>query len=211
MFTGIVGETGIVRKFGLSGGIYRIDIGSKDIADDVDIGGSVAVNGVCLTVTSVSGGVLGFDVMEETIRKTSLAELKPGERVNLEGSLRADGSLGGHFVLGHIDCVGRVASVLRNGPKAAVRIEFPAEYGDLLVEKGSIAIDGVSLTVGEVSDRIFTVFLIPHTIRSTTLDSLKAGRAVNLEFDIIGKYAARQNSRGGRPRISEDFLREKGF
>ncbi len=211
MFTGIVQELGVLRRIERAGNIYRLDICSDRIYRDAAIGDSVAVNGACLTVTAKMGGVLNFDVMAETIRKTNLVELKDNDKVNLEGSLKANGSLGGHFVLGHVDCVGTIKNIGKTGDEFMIRVEFNGKFSRLIVEKGSIAIDGVSLTIGEAGDNTFDAYLIPHTLKATTLGIRKPGDRVNLEFDIIGKYATRLMADRNKTRISEEFLRDKGF
>ena len=209
MFTGIIKELGIVQRFDRKDDLYRLVIESKEVSKSVDIGGSAAVNGVCLTLVGKNKKALSFDVMEETVRKTTFAVLKNGEKVNLEGALKADGSLGGHFVLGHIDCVGKIKRIQKSGKEFFMEIGFPGQFGNLVVEKGSIAIDGVSLTVGEIGSSIFKVYLIPYTIKETTLGFKKTGNDVNLEFDIIGKYAAGLPAKTSR--VTEDFLKSKGF
>jgi riboflavin synthase len=161
-------------------------------------------------VTRAGNGALSFDVMEETVRRTALAGLRPGDAVNLEGSLKAGGGIDGHFVLGHVDCVGTVETIRKADDDFVMRLAIPAGFGHLVVEKGSVAVDGVSLTVGEAGDRAFSVYLIPHTLKETTLGSRKAGSSVNIEFDIIGKYIARLNA-AGRHAITEDFLKSEGF
>jgi len=211
MFTGIVQELGTVERIERSGGIYRLGIRSGNIHKDAGIGDSVSVNGACLTVVSRKGDVLNFDVMAETIRSTGLAGLKPGDRVNLEGSLKANGTLGGHFVLGHIDCVGVIKDIIRTGGEFTLRIGIPDGFDHLIVDKGSISIDGVSLTVGRADSNTFDVHIIPHTLKSTTLGIKKSGDTVNLEFDILGKYIAKARDTAGRSRISEKFLRNNGF
>ena len=211
MFTGIVQELGTVTKIERTSHGYMIDVVSSVVAGGVKTGDSVALNGVCLTVTNVRTGGLSFDVMAETVRKTTLASLKPKDVVHLEGALRADGSLDGHFVLGHIDCVGTVRHASSAGSDRSIEISFPDEFAGLVVEKGSIAIDGVSLTVGAAAADRLTVYLIPHTLAGTALGSRKPGDAVNLEFDILGKYIARAAARTGRSRITEGFLKAKGF
>lgn len=211
MFTGIIQELGAVQRIGPVGNIYRLDICSKNIYKDVNVGDSVAVNGACLTVTAKTEGILNFDVMAETIRKTSLAELKNKDMVNLEGSLKASGTLGGHFVLGHVDCVGKIKNVRKKGDEFMIRIDFPDKFNRLVVEKGSIAVDGVSLTISGIDMNALDVYIIPHTLRSTTLNMKNEGDMVNLEFDILGKYIARQGKVRAQPRISEEFLKDKGF
>ena len=211
MFTGIIQEIGAVKGLSLSGDTYRLDIGSSQIYKSTAIGDSVAVNGVCLTVAEKKTGILHFDVMAETVRRSNLSELKPGNNVNLEGSLRADGTLGGHFVLGHIDCVGHINHIGKRRGEFIIKIEFDEAFSHLVVEKGSVAIDGVSLTVGAVGRGMLEVYVIPHTLKATTIGKKNNSDGVNLEFDIIGKYASRLKSVGNTSRISEEFLRSRGF
>ena len=211
MFTGIIQELGLVQGIRSVDNVYRLDICSKNIYKDASVGDSVAVNGVCLTVRAKMKDILSFDVMAETIRKTSFAGLKNKDKVNLEGSLKANGTLGGHFVSGHIDCVGNIKNVDKGRYEFIIRIDFPDKFNRLIVEKGSIAVDGVSLTIGGIGMNTLDVYLIPHTLRSTTLNTKNAGDMVNLEFDILGKYIARQRASCAQSRISEEFLRKKGF
>jgi len=188
MFTGIVKELGKVCRISGLGGAYKLSIEAKNIAGSLNTGDSVSVNGVCLTLTGKDKNVLGFDVMGETIKRTNISKLKIGESVNLEGALRAGDPLGGHFVTGHIDCVGRIREIKRTGGNYAMEISFPGEYKRLVVEKGSIALDGISLTVGGVGYGNASVYIIPHTLKVTTLGSKRVGDEVNMEFDVIGKY-----------------------
>lgn len=211
MFTGIVKELGIVRGFNRAGNVYTLDVTSKVIFDGLVIGDSVSVNGVCLTLVAKSGGVLSFDVMEESVRRTALERLKAGSEVNLEDSMKAGSPLGGHFVLGHVDCIGNVQKVQDKGREFILTIKIPQESAHLIVEKGSVAIDGISLTVGEVGRDHFSVYIIPHTLKITNLGKISAGDKVNIEFDIIGKYLARFRELGGEIRITECFLKENGF
>jgi riboflavin synthase len=210
MFTGIIREIGTVRSLKAAGGLYKLEVACKDVSASADIGDSVSVNGVCLTVTAKAPGALYFDVVAETIRRTTLAGLRSAERVNLEGSLKAGSGIDGHFVLGHVDCVGKVVEIIRAGGEFVMRIGFPGRFAGLLVEKGSVAIEGVSLTAGEISDNMFSVYLIPQTLKSTSLGSRPAGSSVNIEFDVIGKYAVRMKPPGGAG-ITESFLKENGF
>ncbi|MDO8536512.1 MAG: riboflavin synthase [Candidatus Omnitrophota bacterium] len=188
MFTGIVKELGKVRGISGLGSVYKISVEAMNIASGVNIGDSVAVNGVCLTLTGKDKSVLDFDVMGETFKRTNISKLKIGESVNLEGALRVGEQLGGHFVSGHIDCVGRIKNVLRSGDNYSIEVVFPQEYNKLVVEKGSIALDGISLTVGMAGKTGATVHIIPHTLKTTTLGSKRPGDEVNIEFDVIGKY-----------------------
>ncbi|MCX5668362.1 MAG: riboflavin synthase [Candidatus Omnitrophica bacterium] len=189
MFTGIVKELGLVRRISGLGGVYKLSVEAKDIAGGLNIGGSVSVNGVCLTLTGKDKSFLDFDVMSETFRRTNISKLKIGESVNLEPALRAGDPLGGHFVTGHIDCVGRIREIRRASDNYSIEVAFPWEYKKFVVEKGSIALDGISLTVGSVGDGKTIVHIIPHTLKVTALGSKRPGDEVNIEFDIIGKYA----------------------
>lgn len=208
MFTGIVKELGVVQRFDRAGSAYSLEIASKDICGKAAVGDSVAVNGVCLTVVERKRDALSFDVMKETISRSTLETLKRGDRVNLEDSLKADGSLGGHFVLGHVDCVGKIRQISRKKTgEFSIEVEMPEGFSRLVVEKGSVALDGVSLTVGETAADSFTVHLIPHTLKTTTLGFKAAGGGLNVEFDIIGKYIAGRKS----SILTEEFLRRNGF
>jgi riboflavin synthase len=188
MFTGIVealGEVAAVDGDGQGGKNLTI---AQAIITPLAIGESVAVNGACLTVVHVAGQSFCFQVGPETLLKTNLGALRPGDRVNLERSLRVGDRLGGHFVQGHVDAVGRIAERSRQGEWEMVRIECPAELTCLMVPKGSIAVDGISLTLVEVEPAFFTVMLIPHTLANTTLGFKNAGDAINLEADMLAKH-----------------------
>ncbi len=211
MFTGIIKELGNVSRLEKSGDRYRLAVKSSDIYKNVSIGDSLSINGVCLTVAHKEGLVLYFDVMEETIKRTNLKLLKDKDRVNLEDSLRAGDHLGGHFVLGHVDCVGRIRDIKKRSDNVYIDIEIPGNFSHLVVEKGSVAVDGVSLTIGEVGYDHFRVYLIPHTLMATNLNLKNVGDELNLEFDIIGKYIARFKDARIPSNITEDFLRNKGF
>ncbi|MDD5174720.1 MAG: riboflavin synthase [Candidatus Omnitrophica bacterium] len=188
MFTGIVKELGKVRRISGLGGMYKLSIEVKDVADGLNIGDSVSVNGVCLTLTGKDKNLLDFDVMGETFNRTNICKLIHGESVNLEGALKAGDPFGGHFVTGHVDCVGKIREIRRAGDGYSIEVTFPEKYKKLVVEKGSITIDGISLTVGAAGDNRAVVHIIPHTLKITTLGSRRAGDGVNIEFDIIGKY-----------------------
>jgi riboflavin synthase len=187
MFTGLVAGRGLVEDTERLAGGVRLRV-SSPLAAELSEGDSVAVNGVCLTATAVERGSFRADVMEETLRRSSLGPLAEGDEVNLELPLRAGDRLGGHFVQGHVDGTGSVESVAEEGFARVVRLGAPPELLRYVVEKGSIAVDGVSLTVAEVDDDWFTVSLIPETLERTTLGALEPGRVVNLEVDVLAKH-----------------------
>jgi len=187
IFTGLVATTGAVRALDRTSDGVRMRVESA-LASELEQGDSVAVNGVCLTAVEVSGGDFQADVMGETLRRSSLGPLERGDAVNLELPLRASDRLGGHMVQGHVDGLGSVADVEADGFATLVRIACAGELLRYVVEKGSIAVDGVSLTVAAVDDEGFSVSLIPATRARTTLGSLSPGRAVNLEVDVLAKY-----------------------
>jgi riboflavin synthase len=188
MFTGIVEETGrVLRRTGA-----RLVVSAGATLDATQVGSSLAVNGVCLTVVELGADSVGFDVGPETLARSALGDLSPGDEVNLERPMRLDGFVGGHLVLGHVDGVGVIEAVEREGETARLRIEWQDPgLGPLLIPKGSVAVDGVSLTVAVLGAKAFEIMVIPHTLERTTLGGLKAGRRVNLEMDVIGKYVLR--------------------
>ena len=188
MFTGLVEETGAVEAFARSGAGWLLTIRAGRTLDGLSQGDSLAINGCCLTVVGREGGIVAFDVLEETRRLTNFGSLAPGALVNLERSLRADSRLGGHFVMGHIDGPGIIEAFEPRGADHRLAIRGPAGSGRLLIQKGSIAVDGISLTVAEVLGDAFVVWIIPHTIAVTNLRNRRVGDAVNLEFDMLGKY-----------------------
>jgi riboflavin synthase len=188
MFTGIVEETGRVVSFQRGAAAWSLRVAARVVVADVAVGDSIAVNGCCLTVVAHEAGVLAFDLLEETVRLTSFDGLAAGAPVNLERSLAAQGRLGGHFVSGHIDALGRVEVFEARGADHYLKVRGPAGGGRYLIHKGSIAIDGISLTVAEVDGDAFAVWLIPHTLAVTNLHAKRAGDGVNLEFDLLGKY-----------------------
>lgn len=235
MFTGIIEETGTVKKIIGHQTSGFIEIKAKKVLEGTNIGDSIAVNGVCLTVTKLQSDSFVADVMAETLRKTNLGSLPIGANVNLERAMAAGGRFGGHIVSGHIDGTGTIQCLKPEGNAVWVTIQAPAPILHLIVNKGSIAIDGISLTVAYVDDSVFKVSIIPHTGEETTLLKRKPGDIVNLENDVIGKYVekllfpytgasalaenptipqatdsyttASQTSGG----ITMDFLREHGF
>jgi riboflavin synthase len=194
VFTGLVETTGKIAKIDRDGGGIRLSVVTPLAAELAD-GDSVAVNGVCLTARGVEEGGFAADVMEETLRRSSLGPLTEGDAVNLELPLRASDRLGGHVVQGHVDGVGSVESIREDGFARVVRVSAPGNLLRYVVEKGSIAVDGVSLTVSAVDEGAFEVSLIPETLERTTLGSAQPGRAVNLEVDVLAKYVEKLLSR----------------
>jgi riboflavin synthase len=188
MFTGIIEEIGAVVDVNDSGDFRKFRFRARQVLEDVRIGSSIAVNGVCLTVTGRDDNSFTVDVVHETLSRTSLKTAAVGTVVNLELPMRADGRFDGHIVQGHVDGVGRIASFNENGDNRTLTVEFPAAAARYIVEKGSIAIDGISLTVASVTASSFEIAIIPHTFQNTNLAKAQAGDLVNLEFDIVAKY-----------------------
>src|SRR5213594_3280479 len=191
MFTGLIEEVGTVVAMRASDGGARLQIAAPRTAKQARTGESIAVNGCCLTLTSRRGNRLTFDLLQETIARTNLQKLRRNDPVNLERSLPADGRLGGHFVQGHIDCVSRIVALDKKGADFRLEVELPAEFAQYVTHKGSIALNGISLTVGEVLPKSFLVWIIPYTKRYTNLDRAQVGALVNVEFDILAKYVER--------------------
>jgi len=191
MFTGLVEEVGECLWIRQSAASTQLIIVATRVNRDIHIGDSLAVNGCCLTLTSHRRDQLVFDLLEETLVRTNLRHLRPGDPVNLERALRADARLGGHFVQGHVDAVGTVLQADASGKDLKLKIQIPRELSHYLAWKGSIAINGVSLTVGELSDESLAVWIIPHTLKKTNLGQLAINDPVNIEFDILAKYAER--------------------
>lgn len=191
MFTGIVEEAGKVVAFEPKADAWRLAISARAALEDLAHGDSIAVNGCCLTVAEKPQQTLTFDLLEETLRRTNLGALAIGQRVNLERALAANARLGGHFVQGHIDCTTTVIEVNATGADLGLTFALPKEFAHYVIAKGSIAINGVSLTVANLFDESFCVWLIPTTRRETNLGDLRAGDAVNVEFDLIAKYTER--------------------
>jgi riboflavin synthase len=190
MFTGLIEEVGTV--IGLDArSDNRLKIAAPQIAKNIRRGDSVAVNGCCLTLTSHRGDELAFDLLKETIVRTNLNKLRQNSQVNLERPLRADGSLGGHFVQGHIDCVSPIVAFAKSGADSRLEIELPREFAHYVASKGSIAVNGISLTVAEILPKSFVAWIVPYTKKHTNLDRVKSGDLVNLEFDILAKYVER--------------------
>ncbi len=191
MFTGIIEAVGTLVHFERRGSAARLLVAAPELAVGVEIGDSVAVNGACLTVTELSGERIGFDAVRETLERSALSDLAAGMRVNLERAMRAGARLDGHIVQGHVDGVGRVGRLEQRGDDVQLYVAVEPDFADLLVEKGSVAIDGVSLTVVGVEPTGFDVALIPYTLKHTTLGERSASDRLNLEADVLGKYVKR--------------------
>ena len=217
MFTGIIEGIGKVTDVSAAGDAGRIAVEVGDMAEGVGPGDSVAVDGACLTATRVERTVVRFDVSAETLRVTTLASLRVGSEVNLERSLRVGDRLGGHFVLGHVDCVGAVAALDKDPAQTTLTVTAPAAAIARLVPKGSVAVSGISLTVAALARDSFSVAVIPHTLQHTTLLNLSPGDKVNLELDILGKHVERLLAAQSHPvpahhkDISPEFLQQHGF
>lgn len=188
MFTGLVEETGKLIDKIVTGEGYQLVISAKKVMSDLEIGSSICVNGVCLTVVKKIEASFYLDTIEETLKKTNLGSLNIGDKVNLERPLKADERLGGHFVLGHVDTTGKIAEVKELSNSHFVTISYPEQFNKYLIYVGSVAIDGVSMTVAELGKNTFSVGVIPHTWEETIFSNKKPGDTVNLEFDVLGKY-----------------------
>lgn len=215
MFTGLIEEVGEIQGIRRGQRSCVLTIGCKTVLEDAKIGDSIAVNGVCLTVTSRGGGYYTADVMSETMNRSSLGQLASGFKVNLERAMPANGRFGGHIVSGHIDGTGTVQSIVPDDNAVWYTIAARPELLRYIVEKGSITIDGISLTVAYVDESCFKVSIIPHTQQVTALHDRRVGDLVNLECDIIGKYVEKlmmpQKEEKKESRITEAFLKEYGF
>lgn len=192
MFTGLIVELGEFISLEKKSGNAILSLKcSNTILGDAAIGDSISINGVCLTVVKISGNILSFDVSYETLKTTNLGELKKSDRVNIEPSLKPNSKMGGHFVTGHVDNIGRIRSKRVSGNVVRIEIEAPPEILKFTVQKGSIAIDGISLTVVDIYEDAFSIVIIPHTAKMTTIGLKNQGETVNLEGDILGKYVAK--------------------
>ena len=216
MFTGIVEETGTLRSLSRGSKSCVIHVQCSTVLEDTRIGDSIAVNGICLTVTSMESGGFTADVMNETLSRSSLAQTRLGDPVNLERAMAANGRFGGHIVSGHIDGTGIIREIRDDDNAVWYTVEAPPEILRYVVEKGSIAIDGISLTVARVDDRSFQVSVIPHTRAVTALSSRRVGSPVNLENDIVGKYVEKlmqpaPSESGPASGITMEFLAQHGY
>jgi len=211
MFTGIIEEMGTVKALRRDAGAGRLSLAAATVLDGTAIGDSICVNGVCLTVIEMGKNEFSADVAVETLRVTNLGELRPGTKVNLERALQLSARIGGHLVSGHVDAVGRLREKRDEGNGWRISFDAPEPVLRYVIKKGSIAIDGISLTVAEVDRSGFSIAMIPHTANLTTLGYKAAGDSVNLEADIIGKYVERLFPGQTAGNISLELLKKNGF
>ncbi len=221
MFTGIIEEVGEIKSIKKGASSAVITIQAQKVLTDLHIGDSVALNGVCLTAVSIGNHSYSVDVMHETLRRTNLGDLKSGSRVNLERAMQANGRFGGHIVAGHIDGTGQISSMEKDDNAVWITIDTSSDILKYIIDKGSITIDGISLTVGRVNSKNFAVSVIPHTASNTTLLTKKPGDTVNLENDMVGKYVEKllrygvvpgeQEEEQQKTGITMDFLMKNGF
>jgi riboflavin synthase len=211
MFTGIIEELGTVKALRREAGAARLTLSAAKVLDGTVLGDSICVNGVCLTVVEMNSTEFSADVAVETLRVTNLGDLQAGKKVNLERALQLSARIGGHLVTGHVDAVGRVREKREEGNGWRIFIDAPASVLRYVIKKGSIAIDGISLTVADVDNAGFAIAMIPHTAKLTTLGFKKAGDSVNLESDIIGKYVERLLAGRMEGGVTLDALKKSGF
>ena len=211
MFTGIIEDIGTITAIGKASGKWEFVVRTALAGDDVREGDSIAIDGVCLTVTRLDGKTFYADASLETLNLTTLKEKKIGSKVNIERAMRSDGRFGGHFVMGHVDGVGTIVSARREGDSTRLEVEVPSNISRYVVKKGSIAIDGISLTVNEHHGNIFTVNIIPYTASKTTIGAKNLRDKVNIETDIVGRYIESFMSRSKGEGLTMDFLYDQGF
>ncbi len=188
MFTGLVEEIGVVNSIIRIGGAKRIKVSADKVINDLKIDDSIALNGTCQTVVSISGKSFEVEAVEETLKKTTLGEFKSGTNINLERALALGSRLGGHIVQGHIDCTGIITKIKNLQSSTIIWVQYPLEQAKYLIKHGSICVDGISLTIADISRNEFMLSVIPHTLKNTLITNYKIGDRVNLEFDLIGKY-----------------------
>ncbi|HEX8998506.1 MAG TPA: riboflavin synthase [Blastocatellia bacterium] len=213
MFTGIIEELGTIRRIASARDGARLEVSARTVLTDARLGDSISVNGVCLTIVDKSSDWFAADVSAETLRRTSLKRAKTGSHVNLERAMAATSRFGGHIVQGHVDGTGEFLEARASGDGWVVRVGFPAELARYIVEKGSITVDGISLTVAALGDTWFEIAVIPHTWKVTNIGSLERGAAVNLEVDIIAKYVERMMTHLKEPKskLTLEALSELGY
>ena len=206
MFTGIIERKGLIKR--IEHNSITVDVGNDFT---VGLGDSVSVNGVCLTARSIKESLVSFDISKETLSVSNLKGMKIGQLVNLERAMLANGRFGGHFVSGHVDSVGTILNIKDNSDSIDIHIKYDTEYSSLIVDKGSIALNGVSLTVNEVKGNTIRLTVIPHTLKVTNIIDLKVGDEVNIEFDVLAKYVQRTLDKDGKNKITEEYLKGLGY
>lgn len=216
MFTGIIEEIGSVKDINKSSQGMRVKISCRRVLENSRLGDSIAVNGVCLTISEMGSDYFVADIMNETVNVSALKELGRNSSVNLERALTLSKPLGGHFVLGHVDCTGVIKDISSDGFSTVISIHYPSEFAVNTIYKGSISVNGVSLTIHELEENLLKIKLIPHSLKETNLKDLKSSDLVNLEFDFLGKYAIRLLTVGNEnnkntSKIDESFLMKNGF
>jgi riboflavin synthase len=215
MFTGIIEEIGTIAGIRRTGPMFEVAIHAEKVLKDVNLGDSISINGVCLTVTSFTTGKFTVDVMPETVKATNISKLKPGSKVNLERAMAAGGRFGGHFVSGHVDGIGTIVRKERQENAVYYEIEVDEELASSMILKGSVTVDGTSLTIFGVTETSFTISLIPHTMEETIIGQKQVGDMVNIESDMIGKYVGhylkQTTNQGKKSSITKSFLEENGF
>ena len=211
MFTGIIEEIGKIKNITRQGQGLRIQIEAKTVLNDLEIDQSVAVNGVCLTVVETGYNNFSADAVAETISKSTLAKLNKNEQVNLERALRLQDRLGGHIVQGHVDGIGKIINLLHKPEGSILKIEIPSNLNNYTIPKGSIAIEGISLTIAEKQTNILTVAVIPHTMKQTILQYKNKGDYINLEVDFFAKYIEQFMNKTSETKITKEWLNQKGF
>ncbi len=216
MFTGIVQEVGTLKRKVKTSDKYKLVIEVEDFLDEVSIGDSIAVNGVCLTVVKFNSNTFTVDVMPETVKSTNIDDVYNGAPLNLEKSLQPYNFMGGHIVSGHVDGTGKIQSIKKENNSRLLNIKISEEITQYIVDKGSIALNGISLTIAELKDNSITVSIIPETWNSTNFQSLKTGDKLNIEVDIVGKYVdklmnKKEEEKEKKEKITKDLLRENGF
>lgn len=213
MFTGITEHLASVENLSLKAGGGELFLNFSGFYNDLTLGESIAINGTCLTIREISGKVVSFDVSGETLKKTTLGKFRSSENVNIERALRVGDRLGGHFVTGHVDGIGTVKGKKQSTDQCTMSFSVEKRLADMMIEKGSVAIDGISLTIVDLADGAFSVALIPYTLTSTTLGFKKVGDPVNIEIDMMGKWIKKllMNIQEGKPGITQEQLMEQGF
>jgi riboflavin synthase len=206
MFTGIIERKGLIKR--TEHNSIEVDVG-EDF--NIGLGDSVSVNGVCLTARSVKDSLVYFDVSKETLSVSNLKWMRTGELVNIERAMLANGRFGGHFVSGHVDCVGLISNIKNDANSVDIHVKYDPKYSSLIVDKGSITINGVSLTVNDIKGDIIRLTIIPHTLKVTNILDLKVGDRVNIEFDVLAKYVHRLLGKEGNNKITEEYLKGLGY